>query len=74
MKDSERLIKSYLEDVIGPMEEPAREMMTDSFQSGRSVGLFQAAEKLNDLVGDLKAQALAVIAIRNQEGKGEHES
>ncbi len=55
------LRRKYIDEVLGPMPEPQKSMMTDSFDSGIAIGIIAAAEMMYATVDEITMNARTII-------------
>ena len=60
------LRKQYVEDVLGPLPEPQKTMMTEAFDSGIAIGMVAAAEMLYATANTIAGSAKSLI---NEQGR-----
>lgn len=60
-KTSGDLRKQYIENVLGPMPEPQKSMMTESFDSGIAIGIVAASEMMYVTLDEITMNARAII-------------
>lgn len=61
VKSSGDLRKKYIDEVLGPMPEPQKSMMTDSFDSGIAIGIIAAAEMMYVTLDEITMNARTII-------------
>jgi len=66
-KTSGDLRKKYIEEVLGPIPEPQRTIMTEAFDNGIAIGMVAAAEMLYVTADEIAMSAKFLI--NKQKGK-----
>ena len=55
------LRKKYIENVLGPLPEPQRSMMTEAFDSGIAIGMVAASEMMYATADEIAMSAKSLI-------------